>query len=95
MVRVCDASGIEIARGQLRQLDGERCELEIEDGAARLRHDYFLEGTRTVDCCLGDRIARARLSTCWQENRRVWFLCFRGLDVEELVRVPAKATVAA
>jgi hypothetical protein len=97
-VAICDEAGVLIASGRIGHAHGSRCELMVETGAPALRAAYFLKSARNVWCVVGGTVCRARLSTRWHNNRRTWALCFTDVEVEELVRAPAKpaaSTVAA
>jgi hypothetical protein len=91
LVTLFDRAGSVLARGRLRKRDDGRTVLEVREGAARLRAAYFLDGVRSVVCEYGRGCYEARLRTCWERNRRLWFIEFRALNVPLPGRAPAAA----
>lgn len=91
LVTLFDRAGSVLARGRLRRRDDGRTVLDVREGAACLRAAYFLDGVRFALCESRNGCFEARLRTCWERNRRLWFVELRPLNA----RLPGRAPVAA
>jgi hypothetical protein len=73
-----DADGRLLVSVELTEpLEGDQLLLgEVDDGSLLMAY-YFGRGGRDVMLNLANRPIHARLETCWQRNRRNWWLDLR------------------